>query len=1122
VDVSAPGQDILSTTLGEYSSDSGTSYAAPFVSGAAGLLLSMHPEWTPAMVRGQFAHTSDNIDSLNPDHAGLLGSGRLNATLAMQPPQPILTYQSYSGNGVVNFRPDFGSTVDLTVSLINDWSDAVGVTGTLSSTDSYVTITTPSADFGDILAGETKTNAVPFSFDIAAGAGYNHAMLFELSITANDGTYSSTLSFTITTRSSEEPVSGTIDTDTIWTNDKTYKVTGNVGLAPDFTLTIEPGTTVKFAGDFSLNIGGTLIAQGTAEQPILFEPYTAGSTWNRIFFDDTSVDAQTTAEGLYISGNILQHVTLTGASAGIGCTTATPFLDSVTTDYGGITCSLGATDLWLTNSDLTGTITISQGGATPEYITNLQVSSGDATLPASSVTDSIFTGSLTIQGNGEVFNSSMGGLTIQGVGDVQQVISNTNISISSGQVLDSETKLGSISAGANSVISNCTLNGGGIGAGTGSTITSNNIENASGTGISASSNVTITFNRLVGAGQGIVASSGSVENNLVANTTGDGLHPGTASIRSNTFIGIEGNAVYLDNVPSAFEYNNFEFNSGTYDVYVTVPKTTIINLVAQNNWWGTTDSNLIKERTFDYDDEYALARLITAPVLITPSQTAPAYVRSVTLDPESPVGIQTVDFTVEFSRSMDVNHVPQLAFVSVSADTWTAKAAMPTPRSFLGVAATSNGKIYAIGGDGGLNVVEEYDPLTDTWTPKAPMPTWQYWRGVAAASNGRMYAIGGSDAPYVFNSVVEEYDPLTDTWTTKAPMPTGRAGLGVVAANNGKIYAIGGDGGLNVVEEYDPLTDTWTTKAAMPTPRFFLGVAAASNGRIYAIGGSGGSYLNVVEEYDPLTDTWTAKAPMPTGRACLGVVAANNGKIYAIGGEGGLNVVEEYDPLTNTWTTKAPMQTARYGLGVAAASNGRIYAIGGSGGSYLNVVEEYTPPGWGRKSVTDSPQWLDGTHFQISYDFTFLIPRGEYLITVESALGNDGIFVAPFDRVEFVVDYAGEISDTTPPSHPHVLAWGNGSLTQLSAQVQANDPDSLIVGYRYAISTTPGGVDVVNWTNISQNQVTHTGLSLLLDQPYYVSFQARNEGGLWSPIGVSNPVINGAGLKSLYLPLTTR
>ncbi len=44
VDVSAPGEDILSTTLGDYASGSGTSYAAPFASGGAGLLLSLHPD----------------------------------------------------------------------------------------------------------------------------------------------------------------------------------------------------------------------------------------------------------------------------------------------------------------------------------------------------------------------------------------------------------------------------------------------------------------------------------------------------------------------------------------------------------------------------------------------------------------------------------------------------------------------------------------------------------------------------------------------------------------------------------------------------------------------------------------------------------------------------------------------------------------------------------------------------------------------------------------------------------------------------------------------------------------------------------------------------------------------
>ena len=1118
VDVSAPGIDILSTTLGGYSFTSGTSFSAPFVSGAAGLLLTLHPEWTPAMIRSQFLHTSEDIDGLNPGFEGLLGKGRLNATLALQPPLPILTYQSYSGNGVANFRPDFGSTVDLTVSLFNDWSDAAGVTGTLSSTDSSVTITNASADFGNILAGEIKANAVPFSFNIASGAGYNHAMPFELALSANDGGYTTTLNFTITTRSSEEPISGTIDTDTTWTNDKTYKVTGNVGVAPGFTLTIEPGTSVKFAGNYSLNIGGTLIAQGTAEQPIRFEPYTPGNTWGRIFFDDTSLDAQTTAEGAYQSGNILQYVELVGASTGIGFTIATPFLDHVTTDYGGISGSLGSTDLWLTNSELTGTVSISQGGSNPEHLVNMNVSGGDATLPASSVTESSFGGALTIQGNGQVSETTLGSLSIQGIGDVQQVTSDSGIFLSSGQIMDSEVKQGSISVGSGSVVSNSTVLGGGINTGSGSTITHNNVENATGNGISTSGNNTVTFNRVVGAVQGIVASAGVVENNLVANTTGDGLRPGAASVRNNTFTGIGGNAVYLDQVPSAFEYNNFEFNTGTYDVYITVPSTIIINLVAQNNWWGTTDSNLIKDRTWDYYDDYNLAKLITIPVLTAPSQTAPAYVRSVTLDPESPVGIQTVNFTVEFSRPMDTGIIPSLSF----GNTWNTKAPMPTGRNGLQAVMAGNGKIYAIGGTSAegpySQIVEEYDPSSNNWTTRTSAPTPLFNPSSVATCGGNILTIG-------VDSAVWEYDPLSDTWTQKASMPTYRERFDIVTAQNCKIYAIGGLSDwfiLSVVEEYDPISDTWTTKTPMPTARYHLGLAASSNGKIYAIGGTS---PYTVEEYDPTTDTWATKAPMPTARSGGGVVAANNGKIYAIGGGTGefINVVEEYDPMTDNWTIKSPLPTARSGFGVVAASDGKIYVIGGGDSleSYLSLVEVTTFINE-TDMLINNPHWIDNTHFRASYDLNVLIPRGEYTVIVQDSIGLDNLMIPIFEGAHFMVDYAGEISDSTPPSQPHVLAWGNGSLTQLSAQAQANDPDSLIVGYRYAIGTTSGGTEVVNWTNISQNQVTHTGLSLLSDQAYYVSFQARNEGGLWSPVGVSNPVVNGAELKSIYLPLTLR
>jgi N-acetylneuraminic acid mutarotase len=135
-------------------------------------------------------------------------------------------------------------------------------------------------------------------------------------------------------------------------------------------------------------------------------------------------------------------------------------------------------------------------------------------------------------------------------------------------------------------------------------------------------------------------------------------------------------------------------------------------------------------------------------------------------------------------------------------DHWTAKAPMPTARVLLGLAAATNDKLYAVGGLGGANTVaslatvEEYDPATNSWTMKAPMPTPRQHLGLAAASNGRIYAVGGGSP----GTVVEEYDPATNGWVTKAPMPTAREPA-LAAASNGKIYAVGGG---NEVEEYTP------------------------------------------------------------------------------------------------------------------------------------------------------------------------------------------------------------------------------------------------------------------------------------------------------------------------------
>jgi hypothetical protein len=174
-------------------------------------------------------------------------------------------------------------------------------------------------------------------------------------------------------------------------------------------------------------------------------------------------------------------------------------------------------------------------------------------------------------------------------------------------------------------------------------------------------------------------------------------------------------------------------------------------------------------------------------------------------------------------------------------------------------------------------------------------------------------------------------------------------------------------------------------------------------------------------------------------------------------------------------------------------------------------------------SVEENPQWLFSTHWQATYDINALIPRDTYSITVQSAVGTDGIEIAPNSAYAFTVDYAGAIGDTTPPSAPTVLACGATSPDTLSARWSASDPDGTIALYRYAIGTTPGGTDVVNWTDTTETSFLRTGLSLTAGQTYYVAVKARNAGGLWSEDGVSSGVIAGAGTcPRVYLPLALR
>ncbi len=1144
VDVSAPGVNIRTTFLGgDWGSSSGTSLAASFASGLAGLIRSRWPDWSEALVRNQIVRTAEGIDALNPAYAGQLGTGRLNAAQAMQSAHPLLKLAGVRVNGDALGRPEPGQMVSLAVTLRNDWLDASGVTGVLHTADAHVTLGSHTASYGTMASGGTGVSSPAYSFTVASGAGYNHPIAFTLAVSANAGGYTATFPLMVTTATDIVSVRGTL-THTIWGNGKTYMVDGNLYVAPGYTLTIQPGTLVRFNGNYVLDVGGALIAEGTEEQPIRFiaKP---GRTWDSVVFEDASADAQVDSDGNYVAGNLLRYVEVSGNSQGIRSAGATPYLSHVSLEAGGIAGQLGASPLWLQDSTVKGGVDVT--------------GTAKATLARNSIW-----GNVSVAFNGDLVANTIEGSVNLGSGRAQgnYVMGDVRVGEGGWAVNNSITHGGLTVGSGGQVLSNTVEGGSGINISCPGEARGNIVQYSS-VGIRATGGLTLntcsllpfgyftaTHNRLTGNQIGLAVAGGWIQENLIADNAGGGLElEGGARVISNTLTGNGGNTVRVGNqsatpsgLPLRIEGNNLVGNTGPYDVYVDPSSGTV--MTATLNWWGMTDLNAIGNRIFDFYDIPDRPRVLYQPLLNGPDPAAPAYARGITLTPGSPVGIQSVAFDVLFSRPMDRGESPRLSTLVPPDLVWkTPTSTLAIARAGLGVAAASNGRIYAIGGSGGtyrsgyeiLATVEEYDPATDTWRARASMPTARVGLGVAAASNGRIYAIGGYGGTYYSSkalATVEEYDPATDTWRPRASMPTARYSLGVAAATNGKIYIIGEDdnGVSAAVYEYDPATDIWTTRASMPTMRWSLGVAAASNGKIYAIGGSNGfNPLAVVEEYDPATNTWRTRASMPTARDRLSVAAASNGRVYVIGGWGSqspLAIVEEYDPATDTWRTRASTPTARAALGVAAASNGKLYAIGGENGGVdgwlttLATVEESIIP----TEIRDfyGGQWLSGTQYRTHYDVSTLIPRGTYTLTVSGTRGTDGIEIVPYSGVTFTVDYAGAINDVTPPAAPSVWAdLCRASTTSAAARWSASDPGSAIDQYRYALGMTPGGTEVLNWTSTSTPSVTRTGLNLMAGQRYYFSVKARNRGGLWSAASTSG-FTAGVPCSKMYLPLVLK
>ncbi len=177
-DLAAPGVDTRSHALCEGTGDaSGTSMAAPHVSGAAALLLEADPRLGPAELRDLLVRTAVDIGPTGPDPDS--GAGRIDVLAAAEAVRPPFALEDWrfddgarAGRGDADGVAEPGERLALTVTLRRVApTDGESVRGTLVVLSGPAVAVVDRARWGRIPAGTVARQTTPFEVELAGRCG---------------------------------------------------------------------------------------------------------------------------------------------------------------------------------------------------------------------------------------------------------------------------------------------------------------------------------------------------------------------------------------------------------------------------------------------------------------------------------------------------------------------------------------------------------------------------------------------------------------------------------------------------------------------------------------------------------------------------------------------------------------------------------------------------------------------------------------------------------------------------------------------------------------------------------------------------------------------------------------